>query len=79
MSRKPIEKKELLRRERLFLGSLSPSKRVRLWKLYPYRTVRNRLIQALFNRGIPQCLLSKASGLSIIQIARIVNKKRERR
>jgi hypothetical protein len=57
----------------IFLKSLSPSKRKRLQKLNPYRRDRNELIRALWGRGVPQCLLSRVSGLSPVQIFRIVH------
>lgn len=70
-----LTKNEILKRERIFLRSLSPSIRKTIYKLNPFRKERNREIRALFDRGVSKCLLSRASGLSWIQIFRIVNKK----
>lgn len=68
-----LTKDECLKKEKIFLKSLSNTKKKILQKLNPFRRERNALIQDLARRGVPQILLSRVSGLSPMQIFRIVH------
>lgn len=60
-------------KEKIFLRYLSNAQRKTLQKFNPFRTERNALIRCLARRGVTQVLLSKVSGLSPVQIFRIVH------
>jgi hypothetical protein len=68
----PLTKGDYLEMEKIFLKSLSPTKKRTLRKLNPYRKERNLLIRKLAGRGVPTSLLAKVSGISPIQIYRIL-------
>lgn len=65
--------------QRLFLRSLSRSEKMTLKKLCPFRLDRNNLIGRLYRRGVPQSLLARVSGISPVQIWRIVKQHRGRK
>jgi hypothetical protein len=67
-------KRDYLEMEKIFLNSLSVEQRKGMRKLNPYRTERNSLICKLGKKGVPISLLARTSGLSWIQIFRIVHK-----
>jgi len=66
-------------REEVFLKRLSRSEREKIKRAYPFRKVRNEVLRSLWREGVPQTLLSIASGLSVVQIQRILENKKASR
>jgi HD superfamily phosphohydrolase YqeK len=69
-----LGKNEIAKRERVFLKSLSPLKKQKLNKLYPYREIRNRELRLLWHQGVSQVLLRRVSGLSESHLFRIIHR-----